>query len=112
VPEEYAKKFDQENPSDYGTTSWQRPVHDPERLEREAHRLRADEEHHARAQPELGSEDRLPAAYLDKIIVKEGVDPDVGSRQIVDGQNLFNGDFTPPPAISSRSRRRRRTSSC
>ena len=38
-------------------------------------------------------------AYLDKIIVKEGVDPDVGSRQIVDGQSQVNGDFTPPPAI-------------
>jgi peptide/nickel transport system substrate-binding protein len=38
-------------------------------------------------------------AYVDRIEVKEGVDPDVGSRQIVDGQSLVNGDFTPPPAV-------------
>ena len=38
-----------------------RPVHDPQRRRRQARRAQAGAAHRARAQPELGREDRLPA---------------------------------------------------
>jgi peptide/nickel transport system substrate-binding protein len=36
-------------------------------------------------------------AYVDKIVVDEGNDITVGSRRILNGQNLVSGDFAAPP---------------
>jgi peptide/nickel transport system substrate-binding protein len=40
-------------------------------------------------------------AYLDKIVIKEGLDPTVGNRQVLTGQSLVgnNVDMPPPPNI-------------
>jgi peptide/nickel transport system substrate-binding protein len=37
-------------------------------------------------------------AYADKIVFKEGFDPTVGTKQILNGQADANGDFPPPAA--------------
>ena len=41
-------------------------------------------------------------AYLDSITIKEGNEPDVASRQILEGNALVSGDFQLPAAILSR----------
>jgi peptide/nickel transport system substrate-binding protein len=95
VPQEYAKKYDAENPTTYGAhaaaagpymlqnytagrsvtlvrnPSWNRDVnHDPR------------------------------PAYLDKIVVQEGnEDANVASRRVLDGRSMVSGDFPVPPAI-------------
>jgi peptide/nickel transport system substrate-binding protein len=38
-------------------------------------------------------------AYLDSITIKEGVEPEVGSQQILSGDGLVSGDFQLPAAI-------------
>jgi peptide/nickel transport system substrate-binding protein len=44
-------------------------------------------------------------AYLDSITIKEGTDPTVGARQVLDGSKLLTGDFQlPAPILSSSSR--------
>ena len=37
-------------------------------------------------------------AYADKIVIKEGFDPTVGTKQILSGSADVNGDFPPPAA--------------
>jgi peptide/nickel transport system substrate-binding protein len=100
VPEEYAKKLDQQNPSEYGnhivaTGPYMIPNDSSGKLTGYEPMKNITLVRNPNWDPKT---DYRPA-YVDKIIIKEGVDPDVGSRQIVDGQNLINGDFTPPPAI-------------
>jgi len=49
----------------------------------------------------VASTDPLRKAYVDKIIVSEGNDITVGSRQVLTGQNMVSGDFAaPPPEIA------------
>jgi peptide/nickel transport system substrate-binding protein len=40
-------------------------------------------------------------AYVDKIVFDEGIDPNVGNRKIIQGQNLVGNptDLSPPPAF-------------
>ena len=47
-----------------------------------------------------GSTDYKPA-YLDSITIKEGNDPDVASRQILEGESMLSGDFQLPATILS-----------
>jgi peptide/nickel transport system substrate-binding protein len=100
VPPEYAKSMDQQNPSTYGnhivSTGPYMITND------KTGKLTGYEPMKNITlvrNPNWDPKTDYRPAYVDKINVKEGVDPDVGSRQIVDGQNLVNGDFTPPPAI-------------
>ena len=100
VPEEYAKPFDAKSPSDYGnhlvaTGPYMIPNDKTGKLTGYEPMKNITLVRNPNWDPNT---DYRPA-YVDKIVVKEGVDPDVGSRQIVDGQSLVNGDFTPPPAI-------------
>ena len=100
VPPEYAKPMDEKSPSDYGT----------HQVSTGPYMIQNDKSGKLTGYEPLKSitivrnpnwdpkTDYRPA-YVDRINVKEGVDPDVGSRQIVDGQNMVSGDFTPPPAI-------------
>jgi peptide/nickel transport system substrate-binding protein len=44
-------------------------------------------------------------AYLDAITIKEGTEPDVGSRQILSGSHLVSGDFQLPATILARASR-------
>jgi peptide/nickel transport system substrate-binding protein len=44
-------------------------------------------------------------AYVDSITIKEGTDPTVGARQVLDGSKMLTGDFQlPAPILSSTSR--------
>jgi peptide/nickel transport system substrate-binding protein len=44
-------------------------------------------------------------AYVDSITIKEGTDPTVGARQVLDGSKLLTGDFQlPAPILSSTSK--------
>jgi peptide/nickel transport system substrate-binding protein len=44
-------------------------------------------------------------AYLDSITIKEGTDPTVGARQVLEGSKLLTGDFQlPAPVLASSSR--------
>jgi peptide/nickel transport system substrate-binding protein len=100
VPEEYAKKFDQQNPSEYGNHIVSTgPYMIPNDKNGKLTGYEPMKNITLVRNPNWDPKTDYRPAYVDKIVVKEGVDPDVGSRQIVDGQNLVNGDFTPPPAI-------------
>ena len=104
VPEEYAEKFDAENPSHVRPEPGRdRPVHDRERRVGQGDRLRGRPPHPPRPQPELGR--RAPTtgpAYLDEIEMPQGNDDTtVASRKILDGESMINGDFSPPTRRSS-----------
>ena len=100
VPPEYAKPLDAKSPSDYGTHLVATgPYMIPNDKSGKLTGYEPMKNITLVRNPNWDAKTDYRPAYLDKIIVKEGVDPDVGSRQIVDGQNLINGDFTPPPAI-------------
>jgi peptide/nickel transport system substrate-binding protein len=100
VPESYAKKFDKQNPSTYGQNLVSTG---PYMIANDKNGKLTGYEPMKNINlvrnPNWDPKTDYRPAYADKINVKEGVDPDVGSRQIVDGQSLVNGDFTPPPAI-------------
>ena len=77
------------------------PVHDREQRRRQGDRLRADQAHPPRPQPELGQVDTASSpAYLDEIDMPQGNDDTtVASRKILDGTAMVTGDFDAPPAI-------------
>jgi peptide/nickel transport system substrate-binding protein len=100
VPPEYAKPLDAKSPSEYGnhivaTGPYMIPNDKSGKLTGYEPMKNITLVRNPNWDPKT---DYRPA-YLDKIVIKEGVDPDVGSRQIVDGSSQVNGDFTPPPAI-------------
>ena len=100
VPPEYAKPMDQQNPSTYGNHIVSTgPYMIPNDKNGALTGYEPMKNITLVRNPNWDPKTDYRPAYLDKIIVKEGVDPDVGSRQIVDGQSQVNGDFTPPPAI-------------
>ena len=100
VPPEYAKPLDKRNPSEYGNHIVATgPYMIPNDKSGKLTGYEPMKSITLVRNPNWDPKTDYRPAYLDKIVVKEGVDPDVGSRQIVDGQNLVNGDFTPPPAI-------------
>jgi peptide/nickel transport system substrate-binding protein len=100
VPEEYAKPFDEKTPSDYGNHLVSTgPYMIPNDKDGKLTGYEPMKNITLVRNPNWDAKTDYRPAYLDKIVVKEGVDPDVGSRQIVDGQSQVNGDFTPPPAI-------------
>jgi len=100
VPPEYAKPLDEKSPSGYGNHIVATgPYMIPNDKSGKLTGYEPMKNITLVRNPNWDAKTDYRPAYLDKIVVKEGVDPDVGSRQIVDGQNLINGDFTPPPAI-------------
>lgn len=104
VPKEYAQKFDRKNPSTYdrnqlSTGPYMLDSYQPGKrlqLKRNPNWNRA------------AGKDYRPA-YLDRIDFREGVDPAVGTRQILNGTSSVNGDFTPPPAELKRAVQRHRS---
>lgn len=103
VPQEYAAKYDKQQPSTYG-------LH---QVSTGPYMIRNDSSgkltgYKPASQIQLvrnpnwdASTDYKPA-YLNSITIKEGVDPDVGSRQIVSGSHLISGDFQLTPATLQR----------
>jgi peptide/nickel transport system substrate-binding protein len=100
VPKDYAEKYDKQKPSQYGT---HQVATGPYMV---ANGGKATASGYkpgtfiklVRNPSWVRSTDYKPA-YLDSITVEEGVDPDVGSRRILSGQGIVNGDFQLPPQI-------------
>jgi peptide/nickel transport system substrate-binding protein len=101
VPEEYAKKFDKENPSLYGQNQISSG---PYMIENDASGkaigYQAGKDIHLVRNPNWDKSTDFKPAYLDEIDMPQGNDDTtVASRKILDGQSMINGDFSPPPAI-------------
>jgi len=97
VPEEYAKKFDAENPSTYGenqvaTGPYMIESYTPNK---EIHLVRNP---NWRGEPGTPPEGDFRPAYLDEITFQEGFSDTVSAaKKILDGSAMVNGDFTTPP---------------
>ena len=77
-----------------------RPVHGRGRRVGQAHRLHAGQsEIKLVRNPNWDASTDYKPAYVDSITIKEGNDPDVASRQILEGQGMVSGDFQLPAAI-------------
>jgi peptide/nickel transport system substrate-binding protein len=97
VPEEYAKKYDAENPSTYGENQ---VATGPYMIEN----YTPNKEIHLVRNPNWGGEPGSPPegdfrpAYLDEITFQEGfADTVSAAKKVLDGSAMVNGDFTTPP---------------
>jgi peptide/nickel transport system substrate-binding protein len=103
VPKEYAQKFDRKTPSTYGNNQ---VATGPYMIENdESGKLTgytAGTEIKLIRNPNWDAATDYKPAYLDSITIKEGNDPDVGSRQILEGNAMVSGDFQLPAPILSR----------
>ena len=94
VPPEYAKKFDKEQPSTYGQ---HQVATGPYMVENDASGkltgYKPGSEIRLVRNPNWDKATDYKPAYLDSITIKEGADPDVAARQIVDGSHMVSGDF-------------------
>jgi peptide/nickel transport system substrate-binding protein len=103
VPKEYAQKFDRRQPSAYGNNQ---VATGPYMIENdESGKLTgytAGTEIRLVRNPNWDANTDYKPAYLDSITIKEGNDPDVASRQILEGSKLVSGDFQLPAPILSR----------
>jgi peptide/nickel transport system substrate-binding protein len=103
VPEDYAAKFDKQQPSTYG----QHQVSTgPYMVKNDASGKLTGYKPGSQIQlvrnPNWDASTDYKPAYLDSITIKEGVDPDVGARQVVSGSHLVSGDFQLTPATLQR----------
>jgi peptide/nickel transport system substrate-binding protein len=102
VPKEYAEKYDKQTPSKYGNfqvftgpymiqndSSGKLTGYTPGSVIKLVRNPNWD-----------ASTDYKPA-YLDSITIKEGSDPQVGSRQVLEGSKILTGDFQLPAQILS-----------
>jgi peptide/nickel transport system substrate-binding protein len=101
VPEEYASKFDAENPSTYGQNQI---ASGPYMIENDASGkaigYQAGKRIHLVRNANWDKSTDFKPAYLDEIDMPQGNDDTtVAARKIIDGQSMVNGDFSPPPAI-------------
>jgi peptide/nickel transport system substrate-binding protein len=94
VPEEYAKKYDKQQPSTYGQ---HQVATGPYMIENDASGkltgYKPGSEIKLVRNPNWDAKSDYKPAYLDSITIKEGADPDVAARQIVDGSHMVSGDF-------------------
>jgi peptide/nickel transport system substrate-binding protein len=95
VPEDYAAKYDKQQPSTYG----QHQVSTGPYMVKS---YKAASEIDLVRNPNWQQSTDYKPAYLDSITIKEGVDPDVGARQIVSGSSMVSGDFQLTPATIQR----------
>jgi peptide/nickel transport system substrate-binding protein len=106
VPEEYAKKYDAQNPSTYGE---HQVATGPYMIENDAKGnltgYTPNKEIHLVRNPNWGGEGGSPPdwdfrpAYLDEVNVQEGfADTVSASKKVLSGDSLVNGDFTTPPS--------------
>jgi peptide/nickel transport system substrate-binding protein len=104
VPEEYAAKFDKQNPSTYGQNQ---VATGPYMIENDAQGkaigYQASRRIHLVRNPNWDAATDFRPAYVDEIDMPQGNDDTtVASRKILDGQSMINGDFDPDPAILKR----------
>jgi peptide/nickel transport system substrate-binding protein len=101
VPEEYASKFDKQNPSTYGQNQ---VATGPYMIENDASGkaigYQAGRRIHLVRNPNWDKSLDFKPAYLDEIDMPQGNDDTtVASRKILDGDSMVNGDFSPDPAV-------------
>jgi peptide/nickel transport system substrate-binding protein len=100
VPQSYAEKYDKLKPSQYGTHQVATgPYMVANGGKPEATGYKPGVYIKLVRNPNWDRTTDYKPAYLDAITIEEGLDPDVASRRILDGQSLVNGDFQLPPTI-------------
>ena len=102
VPEEYAKKFDREKSSTYGdnvVATGPYMVQNDREGKVAGVGYKAGKSITLVRNPNWNKDTDYRNAYLDRIEIEVGVDPNVAARQILRGKNLINGDTPPAPAI-------------
>lgn len=99
VPADYARKFDDKNPSTYGN---HQVATGPYMIQNNAAGTLTGYSPGKQIvlvrNPNWNPKTSWRPAYADKIVFKEGFDPTVGTKQILSGQADVNGDFPPPAA--------------
>ncbi|HWM10310.1 MAG TPA: ABC transporter substrate-binding protein [Solirubrobacteraceae bacterium] len=102
VPKEYAQKFDKRQPSAYGENQVATGPYMVENDESgKITGYTAGTEIRLVRNPNWDAATDYKPAYLDSITFKEGNDPDVASRQILEGDGMVSGDFQLPAQILS-----------
>ncbi len=103
VPKEYAAPFDNKTSSDY---AYHQVATGPYMLQNDAKGnvkgigYAPGKFMHLVRNPNWSAKTDFRPAYLDRIDLKEGFsDTSVATREILNGEADFNGDFTPPPAL-------------
>jgi peptide/nickel transport system substrate-binding protein len=100
VPKEYAQKFDRRQPTAYGENQ---VATGPYMVENdESGKITGytpGSEIRLVRNPNWEASTDYKPAYLDSITIKEGNDPDVASRQILEGDSMVSGDFQLPAPI-------------
>jgi peptide/nickel transport system substrate-binding protein len=106
VPREYAEKFDRRTPSQYNSNMVSTG---PYMVENDASGkltgYTPGNEIRLVRNPNWDESTDYKPAYLDSITIKEGVEPEVASRQILDGESLVSGDFQLPAQILAEASR-------
>jgi peptide/nickel transport system substrate-binding protein len=102
VPKEYAQKFDRRQPSAYGENQVATGPYMVENDESgKITGYTAGTEIRLVRNPNWDAATDYKPAYLDSITFKQGNDPDVASRQILEGEGMVSGDFQLPAQILS-----------
>jgi peptide/nickel transport system substrate-binding protein len=100
VPREYAEKYDKQKPSQYGIHQVATgPYMVANGGKASVTGYKPGNFIKLVRNPSWDRKTDYKPAYLDTINIEEGVDPDVASRRILDGQSLVSGDFQLPPSI-------------
>jgi peptide/nickel transport system substrate-binding protein len=110
VPEEYAAKFDKENPSLYGQNQVATgPYMIASDASGKATGYEAGRRIHLVRNPSWDKSTDYKPAYLDEIEMPQGNDDTtVASRRVVEGEGLLTGDFSPPPNVLATVVKRRK----
>src|SRR4051794_26920454 len=102
VPKEYAEKFDKETPSKYGQNQ---VFTGPYMIENDSSGKLTGYTPGSVIKlvrnPNWDASTDYKPAYLDSITIKQGTDPQVGSRQVLEGSKMLTGDFQLPAQILS-----------
>ncbi|HVP02112.1 MAG TPA: ABC transporter substrate-binding protein [Solirubrobacteraceae bacterium] len=101
VPQEYAAKFDRQNPNSYGE---HQVATGPYMIEQDSSGRATGYEPGKRINlvrnPNWDRSTDFKPAYLDDIEILEGnQDATLASRRVLAGRSMVNGDWTPPPPI-------------
>jgi peptide/nickel transport system substrate-binding protein len=101
VPEEYAREFDAKDQSDYGQNQISTgPYMIENNAQGEAIGYQAGRRIHMVRNPNWNPDLDNRPAYVDEIDIQQGNDDaTVMSRQVLDGENMINGDQVPPPSV-------------
>ena len=100
VPKEYAQKFDRRKPSAYGNNQ---VATGPYMIENDENGkltgYTPGTEIKLVRNPNWDASTDYKPAYLDSITIEQGNDPDVASREILEGNAMVSGDFQLPAQI-------------